>query len=361
MLLIRSSEMSLNGTETFNFHGLKGRSVIVPDKAPLMIVTTSLFPRTFRRDDWLISVATVKVTYGTGKHYSDVPDRYLDPMGPIQLNNASRILYIIAVGLTKISVLAFLAHLNPYNSIRLCIKALIIAISAFVVIGSLLIMLQCIPMSAVLIVANFDGNSKQTSKCMNLNVLAFAVPGVNTLLDFLVWTLPVKIIWHVRATLRQKLAMVMWMCLGLTACIASLMRIYALAELRFHDDPTWYLVDVNIWITAEISIAIICTCCPALKQLFQHHFIKPVPTPEIQPPSEDSLYLDQIPFHKPSPVYGNSRNTSQKESMDDFMYDPYASQSWKGSTRSSQLMPPLPELASFIDRSRSITSDAVNK
>ncbi|KAL7271258.1 hypothetical protein RUND412_005995 [Rhizina undulata] len=339
-----------NITETLNYHGLEGQRIVVPDISSTLIGMSSLFlvaaalavaarfytrkkiaRESFRPDDWLISAAMI--------------------------GYASRILYIIAVGLTKISVLAFLAHLNPYNSIALCIKVLIIAISAFIVVGVFCLILQCIPISDAFILANILEKTRIARSCMDLNALSWSIPVVNTFLDFLVWTLPVKIIWHVRATLRQKLAMVTLMCLGLIACIASGMRIYYLSRLRKDVDPTWLIVDVNIWIAAEISIAIICTCCPALKQLFQHHFIKPTPAIQ-QPPSEGSINLDPIPFQQPPLAYGNYRCTSLTERIDDFMHDSF--QSSNGSIPSSQLKS-LREMAGFANGSCSATSDVGNQ
>ncbi|KAL7276579.1 hypothetical protein RUND412_000421 [Rhizina undulata] len=134
----------------------------------------------FRPDDWLISAATISY--------------------------AARPFYIIATGLTKISVLVFLARLNPYISIAFCIKALIIATSAYIVIGTLCAVVECVPISITFNFAKLTAN-KQTNSCMGLYVLVYAIPAVNTFLDFLVWTLPLNLIWHVRATLRERLAM----------------------------------------------------------------------------------------------------------------------------------------------------------
>ncbi|KAL7268817.1 hypothetical protein RUND412_008543, partial [Rhizina undulata] len=268
------------------------------------------------------------VNWGLGKHSSDVPT-ISDITTVLKIGYAGRSFYIFAAGLTKISVLVFLARINPYNSISLCIKALIIATSAYIVIGTLCEVLQCIPISHAFILANLQAIEQTDSGCMDLNALEWSIP----------------IIWHVRATLRQKLAMVAVMCLGLTACISSVIWIYSLAQLKATTDTTWFVVELDIWISAEISTTIFCSCCPLLKMLFMHHFRKS--TSEIhQTPPEGAMNLDHIP--RPPRIYGHSSGTSPNERMDDFMYD--ASQDLERSTTSLQLRS-LPDLESFKDSS----------
>ncbi|KAL7267934.1 hypothetical protein RUND412_009464 [Rhizina undulata] len=289
-------------------------------------VATRLYTRkklarkSFRADDWLISAATfflfaylltncIGVNWGIGKHSSDGLTQ-LDITSVLKITYFAKPFYIFAAGLTKISVLVFLAHLNPYKSIALCIKALIIATSAYIVIGTICVLLECIPISISFNLAKLMSNT-QPSACMNVYALAWAIPVVNSFLDFLVWTLPVKIIWHVRVTLRQRLAMMMLMCMGLT----------------YFSFNFWLYVDVVIWTSAEITTTIFCSCCPALKMLFTHHFCKP--TLEIQQThSEDAINFDDI--SRQPQTSGFSREIY----INEFMYNPAQAPKW--STFSSQ-------------------------
>ncbi|KAL7269079.1 hypothetical protein RUND412_008272 [Rhizina undulata] len=112
------------------------------------------------------------------------------------------------------------------------------------------------------------------------------------------------------------------------------------------------VVDVDIWVSAEISITIVCSCCPSLKMLFMHYFCKPKPETQQNLP-EDAINLDHIPFRRAPRILG----TSPKESMVDFIYDP--SQAGLGSAPSSQLhFRALPDLPCFGDGSCSVFPDA---
>lgn len=89
----------------------------------------------------------------------------------------------------------------------------------------------------------------------------------NLLIDFGVLGLTMPMIWRLNLARRQKISLSLIFCLGLFACVASIIRVIAFNVVSF-TDITYTIVQPSIWTTIEQSTGIICACLPTLRPLF---------------------------------------------------------------------------------------------
>ncbi|KAL8934423.1 MAG: hypothetical protein Q9216_005923 [Gyalolechia sp. 2 TL-2023] len=95
----------------------------------------------------------------------------------------------------------------------------------------------------------------------------------NLLIDFMILTLTMPLIWGLKLKLRQKVSLSAVFLLGLFACVASIVRVITFNQVEF-DDITFTIVDASIWSTIEQSVGIICACLLTYQPLFRRLFAK---------------------------------------------------------------------------------------
>ena len=115
---------------------------------------------------------------------------------------------------------------------------------------------------------------------------------INLVMDILVWSLTLPVIWRMNSSTRQKGSLTAIFLLGLlyvppflafsgnlylphglifsdhhSACLASIIRVTALNKVNFNDE-TYTIVSASLWTIVEQSVGIICACLPTLRPLF---------------------------------------------------------------------------------------------
>ncbi|KAL6718208.1 hypothetical protein ACLMJK_004296 [Lecanora helva] len=169
---------------------------------------------------------------------------------------------------------------------RLLLLVEVIAVFYFVAFF-LLVIFQCQP------IACFWNKSLQGCSCVNQKQ-AYRWNGIlNLLIDFAIWSLPLPVIWRLKLDQRRKFSVSIIMCLGMVyvktphfhpevrptdksndrACVASVLRVVTFDNVNF-DDPTFTLINANIWGVVEQSLGIICACLPTTWSLFRRIFSK---------------------------------------------------------------------------------------
>lgn len=149
---------------------------------------------------------------------------------------------------------------------------------------------QCRP------VAFYWNKSIKNGSCIN-RYQFYRWNGVaNLLLDFIIWSLTMPVIWHLGLNTRQKLSLSAVFLLGLlsvslqiwlfreitclansfgSACVASVIRVVAFDWVNYND-VTYTIGPGGIWTTVEQSVGIICASLPTTRPLFDRllHSIK---------------------------------------------------------------------------------------
>ncbi|KAF7617327.1 hypothetical protein AFLA_005368 [Aspergillus flavus NRRL3357] len=84
--------------------------------------------------------------------------------------------------------------------------------------------------------------------------------------DVIILLMPVPIVWRLKITLRQKIAVTIVFSLGGLVCIFSLMRLIEFRNFVVTDLASSSAKE-SIWTVLELDVAIICGCLPLLKPL----------------------------------------------------------------------------------------------
>ncbi|KAE8370703.1 hypothetical protein BDV27DRAFT_140295 [Aspergillus caelatus] len=103
--------------------------------------------------------------------------------------------------------------------------------------------------------------------CMHGQTKFFQAMGSIALVeDVTILLMPVPIVWRLKITLRQKIAVTIVFSLGGLVCIFSLMRLIEFRNFVVTDLASSSAKE-SIWTVLELDVAIICGCLPLLKPL----------------------------------------------------------------------------------------------
>ncbi|KAL2826423.1 hypothetical protein BDW59DRAFT_171819 [Aspergillus cavernicola] len=239
----------------------------------LVVIVLRLFARMYVLkkmgvDDYLIifaclfswafsSVTVVAVKYGLGKHIEDV-----DPEGMVtySLNVwLSSMFYLTCLGFIKTSVCWFYTRLGDKYLTRMSfIMFTVIACQATA--NVLTAAFQCRPIPKA-----WDVSIEGT--CVNINVFYLANAALNILTDLLTYTLPIRVIFKLQMPRKQKIALVLILCLGLFACVSSIIRITFIPKMLSSSDATWAISGAMYWSAIEINIGILAASIPSFKAI----------------------------------------------------------------------------------------------
>ncbi|EHA56823.1 hypothetical protein MGG_06724 [Pyricularia oryzae 70-15] len=164
--------------------------------------------------------------------------------------------YVLLLGLTKISMLLFFLRVFPPPNFR---RLTYITIGLLALSTATLCMaqiLQCIPVDKVWLGWQEPGFlvNGGSSRCINVNRLTYASAGVSILFDVIILLLPLPIIIRLDATRRLRAEIVVMLSVGVLVLITSCIRMRYIAVFADSTNPTWDATDAILWAnTAESS------------------------------------------------------------------------------------------------------------
>ncbi|KAI7779770.1 integral membrane protein [Diaporthe eres] len=89
----------------------------------------------------------------------------------------------------------------------------------------------------------------------------------NILSDWVIFALPLPLLWRMRASLWHRLSLIMLFCLGFFTCAIGFVKIMYLPVKPSNDD-LYRQVDSASWSLGELCAAIVVACLPVLRPLF---------------------------------------------------------------------------------------------
>ncbi|KAI9371381.1 hypothetical protein BJX61DRAFT_534863 [Aspergillus egyptiacus] len=207
---------------------------------------------------WAFSAVTVvAVENGLGRHIEDV-----DPANMItySLNVwLSSMFYLTCLGFVKTSVCWFYTRLGDKYLTRLSFTMFgVVACQATA--NVLTAAFQCNPIPKA-----WDTSLDGT--CVDINVFYLANAALNILTDLLTYTLPIRVIFKLQMPRKQKIALIFILCLGLFACVSSIVRITFIPEMLSSADATWAISGAMYWSVIEINIGILAASIPSFKAI----------------------------------------------------------------------------------------------
>jgi hypothetical protein len=173
------------------------------------------------------------------------------------------IFYVLALGISKISILCFYLRVFPAKDFRRAIFVVMGLSVAYTIAFFFATTFQCTPISHAW--NQWDGLHEGT--CNDIHLQGWIAAGINILLDTIVMVLPLKHLANLNMNLRKKLMVMAMFSVGIIVVFTSAMRLYSLAHFANSKNITWDYVAAGYWSLIEIDVSIICGCMPALRAL----------------------------------------------------------------------------------------------
>ncbi|KAI4251343.1 MAG: hypothetical protein LQ352_004909 [Teloschistes flavicans] len=102
--------------------------------------------------------------------------------------------------------------------------------------------------------------------CINIDNFFIGSGSVNVVLDFIIFAMPIPLLWRLRTSFNQKLVLTLVFTVAGFVVIVSIVRLVVLSRIG-RTDLTWNYINSGIWTNIEPSIAVICACLPSLRPL----------------------------------------------------------------------------------------------
>ncbi|KAE8349190.1 hypothetical protein BDV28DRAFT_163822 [Aspergillus coremiiformis] len=207
---------------------------------------------------WAFSAATVaSVEYGLGSHLADVDPNNMETYALVVW--LSSMFYLATLGFVKSSVCLFYTRLGDRLLTRISLVMLCVIVaqaSSFVLTAAF----QCRPIQKAW-KPTLPGN------CVQINVFYLANAALNILTDVLTYTLPLGVIFKLQVPIKQKIALGFILCVGLFACISSIIRITYIPAMLSDPDATWVISKAMYWSVVEINVGIFASSIPSFKPI----------------------------------------------------------------------------------------------
>ncbi|MDI1491216.1 MAG: hypothetical protein OHK93_002423 [Ramalina farinacea] len=182
-----------------------------------------------------------------------------------------------ATTLSKFSILAFYYRIFSLMRFRTILIWVAVVCIVYMIGIDITIVLQCRPVSYAW--ERVDPNVKGT--CFNVTKFFVGSGSFNVVLNFVVFVLPLPLLWRLRTTLRQQIILTAIFTLAGFVVLVSIIWIVVLSSIE-QTDVTWGYINAGIWSALEPNMAVVCACIPSLKPLvtalnrgvFQHPLLR---------------------------------------------------------------------------------------
>ncbi|MCJ1263179.1 hypothetical protein MMC22_003049 [Lobaria immixta] len=223
-------------------------------------------------DDWMIvaslppaycmiGAASVWVTKGgAGKHKADLTAsemtlvlKYLIP---------TTITYGLSITAVKLSIL--LSYHRVFTTVNFKRTILIVGFLCIAwLCGNVFTeIFLCSPISAA-----WDPKLLFTNHCRDVQSFFVGITISNLLLDVIILCMPLPVVWNLNLSTRKKLEVSGVFLLGSGTCIASLMRILSIRNIK-EGDFSYTILNTYLWSHIEPATAILCACLMTYRPLF---------------------------------------------------------------------------------------------
>ncbi|EFQ89000.1 hypothetical protein P3342_009549 [Pyrenophora teres f. teres] len=173
------------------------------------------------------------------------------------------IFYVVALGISKISILFFYLRVFPAKSFRVLTYSVMGVSAAYTIAFFFATTMQCWPISQAW--TQWDGLHK--GRCNNIHLQGWIAAAINIALDVVVMILPMKHLAALNMSLKKKIMVMSMFSVGIFVVFVSAIRLYSLIHFASTENITWNYVDAGIWSLIEINVSIICGCMPAHRLL----------------------------------------------------------------------------------------------
>ncbi|CAI6092811.1 unnamed protein product [Clonostachys chloroleuca] len=176
----------------------------------------------------------------------------------------SEILYLVALGLCKVSIVVFYLRIFNDKTFRIASYATLGVVVFPSIVMVFVQIFQCRPLELVWLGWRLQFYRDQ---CMDIHTLVYIAAGLSIFQDVVIIALPLPSIFKLKVDTRAKWGIFVMFNLGVLVVITSSIRLRFLAMFGRSANPTWDYTDVLNWTGIELAIAIIVCCLPAVAVL----------------------------------------------------------------------------------------------
>ncbi|KAJ0116987.1 hypothetical protein J7T55_003402 [Diaporthe amygdali] len=205
----------------------------------------------------------IEASFGLGRHSLAIPPENYVPM--LEASWFTILFYASSLSLSKISVLLLYLRTLTYDWTRKILLGFLVVVIVTSAVNLILDFTACIPLDA------FWDFEVQARYCHS-NEVYYALTGLQIGTDFLIFLLPLPVVWSIRAPKDQKIVLSIVFSFGFFICIVSIIRIVLLANAIGGSDYSYNAVDINYWSLVEVNTAIVCASIMTLKPLWNRIF-----------------------------------------------------------------------------------------
>ncbi|KAH6633884.1 hypothetical protein B0J18DRAFT_470636 [Chaetomium sp. MPI-SDFR-AT-0129] len=243
----------------------------------LRVYTRGFILRVFGPSDWSILLALLfagatggavieQATHGAGNHIWDLDPN--DTASALAWGRAAWygiLFYQISLCFAKLAILILYIHLFTFKWARRAGQILfgIVAVSHLYM--TLLAFTACIPLYAY-------WDTTVTDKYCHPQSLWWSATGLHMITDFLIFILPMPVVWTIRLPRRQKYILSAIFGFGFIVCFISILRLIQLIRAQTDPDFTYVAAELSYLTAVEINGAIVCACVMTLKPLLARLF-----------------------------------------------------------------------------------------
>jgi hypothetical protein len=262
-------------------------SAIVMSVLMLIVVPLRLYTRTiWRKGTWgwddtfivpafimalsLNALDLIEVYYaGLGHHVYDLSIRQLIVNTRFQFAHLH--LYFWVANLTKLSILSFYIRLQPdkMSFTSRFIRALMVFLCALTLTSTLLLFFHFKPIKAGWDLTAFLQPVEGGTYSRFLLIISI----IYTIMDFVIWAIPIPMVWKLNVSLRRRLDLLSLFGLGFGCCIIIVVRTALVYQAFNTFDATWARPHMVITNQLEAGIGIIVASLPALGVVYFSFFI----------------------------------------------------------------------------------------
>ncbi|KAH8711866.1 hypothetical protein GQ44DRAFT_690083 [Phaeosphaeriaceae sp. PMI808] len=173
------------------------------------------------------------------------------------------IFYVVALGISKISILFFYLRVFPSKGFRQVTYTIMAFSWAYTIAFFFATTFQCAPVRQ----AWTQWDKLHSGRCNNIHLQGWVAAAINISLDIAVMVLPLKHLANLQMSLRKKLMVMAMFSVGIFVIVVSTIRLETLIHFASTQNVTWDYVEAGYWSLIEIDVSIICGCMPALRFL----------------------------------------------------------------------------------------------
>ncbi|KAL9047561.1 MAG: hypothetical protein Q9206_006665 [Seirophora lacunosa] len=169
-------------------------------------------------------------------------------------------IYHTSTTFAKYSILLFYYRVFAIRQFKGVLYILAAFVTCYVLSVDFACLFQCTPVQSF-------WDEAVPGHCINIDHMFIASGSMNVVLDFIIFALPIPLLWRLRTSFNQKIVLTaIFTVAGLYSSPSPYFSVAANPSLSQRGHRNY--INAGIWTVAEPSVAVICACLPSLRPLF---------------------------------------------------------------------------------------------